>query len=139
MDGSLRGTPWRPVKVSMEVMDLHGYLSNLRGNGRGVPRACPLEYVEISVEVSTEASTDNSVETAHKLLLIITLTKCDGVILTCLTRNLLAPTSNHTPGSVGLFQMDGADYTQSTALLRYAGRLGGLYPEDPLAALKVRM
>lgn len=28
-------------------------------------------------------------------------------------------------------------YTQSTALLRYAGKLGGLYPEDPLAALKV--
>ena len=34
--------------------------------------------------------------------------------------------------------MDGTDYTQSTALLRYAGKLGGLYPEDPLAALKVR-
>lgn len=33
--------------------------------------------------------------------------------------------------------MDGAEYTQSMALLRYAGKLGGLYPEDPLAALKV--
>ncbi|CAN0544128.1 unnamed protein product [Laminaria digitata] len=33
--------------------------------------------------------------------------------------------------------MDGTDYTQSTALLRYAGKLGGLYPEDPLASLKV--
>lgn len=33
--------------------------------------------------------------------------------------------------------MDGTDYTQSTALLRYAGKLGGLYPEDPLQALKV--
>ena len=34
-------------------------------------------------------------------------------------------------------QMDGAEYSQSTALLRYAGKLGGLYPECPLAALKV--
>lgn len=33
--------------------------------------------------------------------------------------------------------MDNEAYTQSTALLRYAGKLGGLYPEDPLAALKV--
>ncbi|CAN0074196.1 unnamed protein product [Laminaria digitata] len=33
--------------------------------------------------------------------------------------------------------MDGTDYTQSTALLRYAGKLGGLYPECPLKALKV--
>ena len=33
--------------------------------------------------------------------------------------------------------MDGTDYTQSTALLRYAGKLGGTYPECPLAALKV--
>lgn len=34
-------------------------------------------------------------------------------------------------------QLDGTDYTQSLALLRYAGKIGGLYPEDPLAALKV--
>ena len=33
--------------------------------------------------------------------------------------------------------MDGTDYTQSTALLRYAGKLGGTYPKCPLAALKV--
>ena len=33
--------------------------------------------------------------------------------------------------------MDGTDYTQSTALLRYAGKLGGTYPECPLSALKV--
>ncbi|CAN0360785.1 unnamed protein product [Ectocarpus sp. 6 AP-2014] len=36
-----------------------------------------------------------------------------------------------------VLQMDGAEYTQSTALLRYAGKLGGLYPDDALAALKV--
>lgn len=34
--------------------------------------------------------------------------------------------------------MDGVEYTQSMAMLRYVGKLGGLYPEDPLAALKVR-
>lgn len=33
--------------------------------------------------------------------------------------------------------MDGVDYTQSTALLRYAGKLAGIYPEDPVAAMKV--
>eukprot|EP00903_Cladosiphon_okamuranus_P012912 g12055.t1 len=36
-----------------------------------------------------------------------------------------------------VLEMDGVEYTQSTALLRYAGKLGGLFPEDPLAALKV--
>nr|WEU39148.1 glutathione S-transferase [Saccharina japonica] len=36
-----------------------------------------------------------------------------------------------------VYEMDGAMYTQSTALLRYAGKLGGTYPEDPLEALKV--
>eukprot|EP00752_Nemacystus_decipiens_P018574 g16653.t1 len=36
-----------------------------------------------------------------------------------------------------VLEMDGAEYTQSTALLRFAGKLGGLYPEDPLASLKV--
>lgn len=34
-------------------------------------------------------------------------------------------------------QTDGVEYTQSTALLTYAGKIGGLYPEDALAALKV--
>ncbi len=34
--------------------------------------------------------------------------------------------------------MGGGEYTQSTALLRYAGKLGGLYPDDALEALKVR-
>eukprot|EP00752_Nemacystus_decipiens_P018571 g16650.t1 len=38
---------------------------------------------------------------------------------------------------VPVLEMDGAEYTQSTALLRYAGRLGGLYPDDPIDALKV--
>eukprot|EP00904_Undaria_pinnatifida_P011749 jgi/Undpi1/7704/HiC_scaffold_23.g10177.m1 len=33
--------------------------------------------------------------------------------------------------------MGGNDYTQSTALLRYAGKLGGMYPEDPLEGLQV--
>ncbi|CAM9537640.1 unnamed protein product [Ectocarpus sp. 13 AM-2016] len=36
-----------------------------------------------------------------------------------------------------VLEMDDAEYTQSTALLRYAGKLGGLYPDDALAALKV--
>nr|WEU39144.1 glutathione S-transferase [Saccharina japonica] len=39
--------------------------------------------------------------------------------------------------TVPVYQMDGTDYTQSTALLRYAGKLGGTYPECPLEALKV--
>ncbi|CAN0093857.1 unnamed protein product [Laminaria digitata] len=39
--------------------------------------------------------------------------------------------------TVPVYQMDGTDYTQSTALLRYAGKLGGQYPECPLASLKV--
>eukprot|EP00752_Nemacystus_decipiens_P018567 g16646.t1 len=38
---------------------------------------------------------------------------------------------------VPVLEMGGAEYTQSTALLRYAGKLGGLYPQDLLAALKV--
>ena len=35
--------------------------------------------------------------------------------------------------------MGGGEYTQSTALLRYAGKLGGLYPDDALLALQVRI
>jgi hypothetical protein len=30
-------------------------------------------------------------------------------------------------------------YCQSEAMLRYCGRLAGLYPEDPIAALEVDM
>ncbi len=40
---------------------------------------------------------------------------------------------------MSLIQMDGEEYTQSTALLRYTGKLGGLYPDDALDALKVRV
>eukprot|EP00752_Nemacystus_decipiens_P018570 g16649.t1 len=36
-----------------------------------------------------------------------------------------------------VLELDGAEYSQSTALLRYAGKLGGFYPDDPLTALKV--
>ncbi|CAM9851402.1 unnamed protein product [Ectocarpus sp. 13 AM-2016] len=36
-----------------------------------------------------------------------------------------------------VLEMDDAEYFQSTALLRYAGKMGGLYPDDALAALKV--
>nr|WEU39147.1 glutathione S-transferase [Saccharina japonica] len=36
-----------------------------------------------------------------------------------------------------VYELDGNKFTQSTALLRYAGKLGGTYPEDPLEALKV--
>eukprot|EP00904_Undaria_pinnatifida_P011731 jgi/Undpi1/7689/HiC_scaffold_23.g10162.m1 len=39
--------------------------------------------------------------------------------------------------TVPVYEMDGTDYTQSTALVRYAGKLGGTYPEDALEALKV--
>jgi len=35
--------------------------------------------------------------------------------------------------------MGGVEYTQSTALLRYAGKLGGLCPDDPIEALKVSL
>ena len=34
-------------------------------------------------------------------------------------------------------QIDGTEYTQSLAMLKYAGKMGGLYPEDDIAALKV--
>ncbi|TMW58587.1 hypothetical protein Poli38472_010146 [Pythium oligandrum] len=33
--------------------------------------------------------------------------------------------------------VDGVTYLQSMAIARYAGRLGGFYPTDPLAAFKV--
>jgi glutathione S-transferase len=48
---------------------------------------------------------------------------------------VLKPT---TPlGSVPVLKIDGVDHAQSVALARYAGRLAGWYPEDPLEALVV--
>lgn len=40
-------------------------------------------------------------------------------------------------GSVPVMTIDGKVAAQSYSLLRYVGKLTGLYPEDPLAALKV--
>jgi prostaglandin-H2 D-isomerase / glutathione transferase len=41
-------------------------------------------------------------------------------------------------GQVPLLTVDGKDYTQSAGMLRYAGRLSGLYPKnDDLAALGI--
>ena len=40
-------------------------------------------------------------------------------------------------GSVPVLKIDGKTYCQSLSLLRYAGKLAGFYPEDPLEALKV--
>lgn len=40
-------------------------------------------------------------------------------------------------GVVPLLKIDGNTYLQSLALLRYAGKQAGFYPEDPLEALKV--
>ncbi|CAM9426109.1 unnamed protein product, partial [Choristocarpus tenellus] len=40
-------------------------------------------------------------------------------------------------GQVPVMEVDGVTYAQSSALLRYAGKLSGLYPEDPLKAMKV--
>ncbi len=36
---------------------------------------------------------------------------------------------------VPVLEVDGVAVTHSTGMLRYAGRLGGLYPDDPLQAL----
>lgn len=48
------------------------------------------------------------------------------------------PHSHSLPVALGRrFQIDGAEYTQSVAMLTYAGKIGGLYPEDALTALKV--
>jgi prostaglandin-H2 D-isomerase / glutathione transferase len=42
----------------------------------------------------------------------------------------------NTPfNSVPVLQIDGADISQSNSLTRYVGKLGGLYPTDPLQAL----
>ena len=38
-------------------------------------------------------------------------------------------------GSVPVLKIDGIDHVQTTALTRYAGKLAGWYPEDPLEAL----
>lgn len=38
-------------------------------------------------------------------------------------------------GSVPVLKMDGEDYCQSGPLLRYAGKLAGWYPSDPVEAL----
>ena len=40
-------------------------------------------------------------------------------------------------GSVPVLKVDGVPHCQSVALARYAGRLGGFYPDDPLQALAV--
>jgi glutathione S-transferase len=40
-------------------------------------------------------------------------------------------------GSVPVLKIDGIQHVQSVALARYAGKLGGLYPDDPLQALCV--
>jgi len=42
-------------------------------------------------------------------------------------------------GSVPVLEFEGKQYAQSNAILRYAGKLGGLYPSDPLLALEVDM
>jgi prostaglandin-H2 D-isomerase / glutathione transferase len=40
---------------------------------------------------------------------------------------------------VPVLEVDGVVYAQSQAMARYAGRLSGLYPTEPIAALKVDM
>ncbi|TMW63431.1 hypothetical protein Poli38472_002372 [Pythium oligandrum] len=40
-------------------------------------------------------------------------------------------------GQLPLLTVDGKVYLQSMAIARYAGRLGGLYPSDPLEALQI--
>jgi prostaglandin-H2 D-isomerase / glutathione transferase len=40
-------------------------------------------------------------------------------------------------GKVPVLEFDGVKYPQSLALARYVGKLGGLYPADPLEALQV--
>ncbi|TMW58591.1 hypothetical protein Poli38472_010150 [Pythium oligandrum] len=42
-------------------------------------------------------------------------------------------------GQLPVLTVDGADFPQSMAIARYAARLGGFYPSDPLDALKVDM
>lgn len=40
-------------------------------------------------------------------------------------------------GAVPVLEIDGVSYCQSVALARYAAKLAGFYPEDPLEALAV--
>jgi len=40
-------------------------------------------------------------------------------------------------GAVPILKLDGKTISQSTAILRYAGKLSGLYPSDPALALRV--
>jgi len=40
-------------------------------------------------------------------------------------------------GAVPILKIDGVEYVQSLALARYAAKLAGFYPEDPLEGLKV--
>ena len=41
------------------------------------------------------------------------------------------------PTQVPILEVDGLVVTQTLAHLRYAGRMSGLYPEDPVAAMLV--
>lgn len=42
-------------------------------------------------------------------------------------------------GSLPMMTVDGKQYAQSDAMLRYCGSIAGLYPKDPIDALKVDM
>jgi glutathione S-transferase len=42
-------------------------------------------------------------------------------------------------GKLPLLEVDGVTYSQSMAIARYAAKLGGLYPEDPLECLRTEM
>ncbi|CAI5739917.1 unnamed protein product [Hyaloperonospora brassicae] len=42
-------------------------------------------------------------------------------------------------GQVPVLEIDGTTYSQSMAIARYAAKLSGLYPREPLAALRVDM
>uniref|UniRef100_K3WK14 Glutathione S-transferase n=1 Tax=Globisporangium ultimum (strain ATCC 200006 / CBS 805.95 / DAOM BR144) TaxID=431595 RepID=K3WK14_GLOUD len=42
-------------------------------------------------------------------------------------------------GQLPLLEVDGTMYSQSMAIARYAARVGGLYPENPVDALRVDM
>ncbi|KAK1948359.1 Glutathione S-transferase 1 [Phytophthora citrophthora] len=55
-----------------------------------------------------------------------------------LTREEFAALKSSLPlGQVPVLEVDGQVLTQTFAILRYAGRLGGLYPTNSFAALKV--
>lgn len=41
--------------------------------------------------------------------------------------------------SLPIMTVDGATFAESAAMLRFAGKLGGLYPDDPVEAMKVDM